>query len=461
MSAPISITAGWRWFVRRPCWFRYGVGAFAVFELHKQGHSLLKSWLRPSASDCGAVRTTPCCLRDRLERMVAANRSTFKSSNFAAPFPGGDVRLYWWFRFDGARRSAKRPHAVKCEGGFQCVIDSRDESFSRADAIVVFVGARPERHCLPPRLPQQLWIVEYGESPAYYPELWSPAFMSQFNLKVSHEYDSDVILTTGIHPLVEGGVIPPALWPRQAHAAAAATASEPRASAIVWLASNCDSRNRREELVRRLQSSLPSSLPLHSVGRCLHNHDDTSLVKPTGSWSGSHDAPWVVSKLSLFLRYSFCLVLENSIATDYISEKLFHAFAGGCLPIYYGTRDVYKVLPHPLSIIHVLDYPSVDALVKALVQLASRPEELRARLAWRDDSRAVDAWWAGLRNRTSAETTATKRQHFCSVCEAVRRMRAGHDVSRPLRRLRPSRKPELSVWPPLGRELGLVEDEHG
>ena len=133
----------------------------------KQGHSLLKSWLRPSASDCGAVRTTPCCLRDRLERMVAANRSTFKSSNFAAPFPGGDVRLYWWFRFDGARRSAKRPHAVKCEGGFQCVIDSRDESFSRADAIVVFVGARPERHCLPPRLPQQLWIVEYGESHRY------------------------------------------------------------------------------------------------------------------------------------------------------------------------------------------------------------------------------------------------------------------------------------------------------
>ena len=96
-------------------------------------------------------------------------------------------------------------------------------------------------------------------------------------------------------------------------------------------------------------------------------------------------------------------------------------------------------------------------------EAAQREAELKkaAEAKLREELARLKALNASLRNRTSAETTATKRQHFCSVCEAVRRMRAGHDVSQPLRRLRPSRKPELSVWPPLGGELGFVEDEHG
>ena len=42
---------------------------------------------------------------------------------------------------------------------------------------------------------------------------------------------------------------------------------------MVWLASNFDSKNLREALVRWLGAALPPTLPLHSVGRCLHNHD--------------------------------------------------------------------------------------------------------------------------------------------------------------------------------------------
>ena len=30
-----------------------------------------------------------------------------------------------------------------------------------------------------------------------------------------------------------------------------------------------------------------------------------------------------------------------------MTEKLFHAFASGCLPIYYGTEDVARFLPTP------------------------------------------------------------------------------------------------------------------
>ena len=137
---------------------------------------------------------------------------------------------------------------------------------------------------------------------------------------------------------------------------------------------------------------------------------------------------------------AFCLVLENSIAADYVTEKLFHAFAAGCYPIYYGTRDVSKVLPHALAAMQVLDFSSVHALVTALQELAAHPAELQARQAWRSDPSMVQIWWRTLRNLTAAETTATKPQHFCSVCRAVQtaRQRGGALAHR---RLRPSRRP--------------------
>ena len=82
------------------------------------------------------------------------------------------------------------------------------------------------------------------------------------------------------------------------------------------------------------------------------------------------------------------------------------------------------------------------ALLFALATIAATPGELQARLAWRDDAAAVDAWWWRLRNATAAATTATKPQHFCSVCEAVRSVRARD----PGRRLPPSRRPPSSAW---------------
>jgi len=47
------------------------------------------------------------------------------------------------------------------------------------------------------------------------------------------------------------------------------------------------------------------------------------------------------SKMGVFRRYRFCFAIENSIAHDYVSEKLWDAFAAGCVPIYY-------VRPFPL-----------------------------------------------------------------------------------------------------------------
>ena len=99
-----------------------------------------------------------------------------------------EIRLFWWHRFGGIRRARKQRRTRRCSGGMRCVSDSRPEAFASAHAVIVFVGARPERSCLPPRLPDHSWVVNFVESPANYPELYDPIFMSRFNLKVLAEH---------------------------------------------------------------------------------------------------------------------------------------------------------------------------------------------------------------------------------------------------------------------------------
>ena len=213
---------------------------------------------------------------------------------------------------------------------------------------------------MPPRLRSHTWALEYSESPAYYPALHDPRFTKQFSIKVSHEHDSDIVLTA-LHPLVEGGPIAPDRWERRS------PSTGPLRQALVWLASNCATPNLRGELVRRLRVALPSSLPLHSVGRCLHTHDAPLLApKPAELQGGASSASWA-SKVRVLSTYAFCLVTENSMARDYVSEKLFHAFAAGCVPVYYGTRSVVRMLPHPRAAIQVrspgvISRCSLDAL---------------------------------------------------------------------------------------------------
>ena len=32
--------------------------------------------------------------------------------------------------------------------------------------------------------------------------------------------------------------------------------------------------------------------------------------------------------------------MENSVSRDYVTEKLWHAYEGGCVPIYYGAPNI-------------------------------------------------------------------------------------------------------------------------
>lgn len=52
--------------------------------------------------------------------------------------------------------------------------------------------------------------------------------------------------------------------------------------------------------------------------------------------------PWT-RNYEMFAKYKFCLVMENTNQEGYITEKILNAFLGGCIPIYYGTNQVFDV----------------------------------------------------------------------------------------------------------------------
>lgn len=67
-----------------------------------------------------------------------------------------------------------------------------------------------------------------------------------------------------------------------------------------------------------------------------------STTKKEKRRKGDMSAKWA-KNYEQFSMYSFCLVMENKYVPGYVTEKILNAFLGGCIPIYYGTADVFDI----------------------------------------------------------------------------------------------------------------------
>lgn len=56
-------------------------------------------------------------------------------------------------------------------------------------------------------------------------------------------------------------------------------------------------------------------------------------------------------------EYRFCLVMENTKMDGYVTEKILLAFLGGCIPIYWGSMDVYKMFNAKAFIYYDIEQP--------------------------------------------------------------------------------------------------------
>ena len=70
----------------------------------------------------------------------------------------------------------------------------------------------------------------------------------------------------------------------------------------------------------------------------------------------------------IYQHYKFAIVFENSIATDYITEKIVLAMLGNTIPIYWGTSSVNKYF-NPGSFINYDNYESFTEMAEAVIAL--------------------------------------------------------------------------------------------
>jgi hypothetical protein len=92
-------------------------------------------------------------------------------------------------------------------------------------------------------------------------------------------------------------------------------------------------------------------------GRCA-GKDGTQLNKIFGTPRYVSHSPAWRDNFSLYRQYRFCLVMENSVAPGYITEKILSAFLGGCIPIYYGSEEIFDVFNRNAFVFYDIHNPS-------------------------------------------------------------------------------------------------------
>jgi len=113
-----------------------------------------------------------------------------------------------------------------------------------------------------------------------------------------------------------------------------------RENFCIYLVSNCVGI--REVAADEISTSIKS---VDQWGRC-GGKNGTLLNNLVGTPQQKAHSPAWMDNISLYQKYRFCLVMENSVAPGYITEKILTAFLGGCIPIYYGSEEIFDVFNH-------------------------------------------------------------------------------------------------------------------
>lgn len=204
------------------------------------------------------------------------------------------------------------------------------------------------------RPPGQVWLFYAWESPAYVnllPETWR----HQFNWSLTYHHKSGYYMPFGT------------FRKRLNFSERNWTAVlEGKSKPVAWFVSNCNSKSKRMEYVKRLSEVIPVDI----WGGCGDNkcgYDERekcmSIINET---------------------YKFYLGFENSFCEDYIGEKLFRYAMYDVVVVVRGGGNYSKVAP-PNSYINAADYKSPEDLGQYLKYLDQNKTEYIKYLQWKND----------------------------------------------------------------------------
>jgi hypothetical protein len=192
------------------------------------------------------------------------------------------------------------------------------------------------------------------ESKVNYKELADQEFMRHFDLRMTYEQDAD-IWTPYLPSHSTWLSIKRSSIPKK-------TESHPTA---LFRSDPIDRSGRNAFAAALMRYTM-----VDSYGKFLKNR---SVAEPDVGSS---------TKLTVIGRYHFYLALENSIAPDYVTEKIFDALLAGTVPIYRGAPNFREFVPEG-SFIDATTFNGPKSLAEYLHHLVENPTDYAAYFAWR------------------------------------------------------------------------------
>ncbi|XP_030632694.1 alpha-(1,3)-fucosyltransferase 4-like [Chanos chanos] len=283
--------------------------------------------------------------------------------------------LIWWLPFGN---KYPMPDCASNYGIRGCTVTADRDAYAQADAVIIHNRELMSTwHELPeqPRPSRQKWIWMNFESPSH--SGWLEEYDGVFNLTMSYRRGSDIFLPYGyLQPRHRND-------PHETQHAGKLRFGRKR-RLVAWIISNWNENQERVQFYRQLSRYLRVDI----YGR--------------SGWQLFND-----SVIQTVAQYKFYLAFENSVHTDYITEKLWrNALLAGAVPVVLGPpRENYERFLPADAFIHVNDFRSPRRLAAYLKHLDRNPSLYSRYLAWRRDYTVhVTSFWT---------------EHYCTACRAV------------------------------------------
>lgn len=136
--------------------------------------------------------------------------------------------------------------------------------------------------------------------------------------------------------------------------------------------------------------------------------------------------PPVTNAIQVIAQYKFFLAFENSLLTNYVSEKLLTVLTMPLIPVYRGGLPSLNITRKP-SFIDVSNFPSPKQLAIYLLRLDANPEEYAQYHEWRTDPEPFTEQYLELAARQlpgkaemeplKHEPLGTRRAMCCRLCD--------------------------------------------
>jgi alpha-1,3-fucosyltransferase len=244
------------------------------------------------------------------------------------------------------------------------------------------------------RKSQQRLIFLSQESPTTLP-IDVTKFGNYFNWTMTYKLNSDV-------QLLYGRVSPLPTAPKtseetlkmieETHLSSTKNYAANKTSPVVWMASHCGTHSLRETYVRQLGKFIPVDV----YGGC----GNLSCSRNHSHWLSFPQCYNVLEE-----KYKFYLSFENSICTDYATEKFFEILKHNMIPVVYGGANYSQIAP-PHSYINALDFTPEKLAV--YLKLVDSNDTLYNEYFWWKDHYEVEA---GVEQMAS--------HGFCDLCKKL------------------------------------------